>query len=506
MRQSFVRLHAFILVGILLVSMLGSLGLSQSVLRIGAEADAESLDSRLVTSLQAAKRISIYAEPLLIFTETLELEPRLATSWQFSDDGLQLTFLLRDNATFHHGTPFTARDVKYTFDWVLNENNSSPNRSLYLDIAEIETPDDYTVIFHLNRPNGFLINNLARLSIVPHDRGDDPDFGMNPSGTGPYHVDSWQRDERMILTAVDNYWGEQPRTDKLEFYVIPEAGARLLAFEAGEIDVTQDALFPLDLERLEQTPGYVVQRSPGTGYTYVGMNTLTPGLDDVLVRKALNHVIPRAAIVSQILNGVGQVGSSIMPPTLPWFNPDVVEYDYNPELARELLDEAGFTGGSFTLYTNENTQQIQMAEILQFEFQQLGVDLAIMVEESSAFLERIQQKGDFDMFISTWTGMLDADRAMYRQFHSEGGRVQYTNWSTPELDVLLARGPSIPGDSAESVALYQQAQAIVVDASVYVVIFYHEEIGLSHDYVRDWQLHPNRSFAYQSVHLVGVDR
>ncbi|MFA5595262.1 MAG: ABC transporter substrate-binding protein, partial [Trueperaceae bacterium] len=180
---------------------------AQQSLVIASTGEADNLDPRVATDVRSFERISTIMEPLVVFDRGLGLEPRLATAWRFNDDATQLTFELREGVTFHHGRAFTAEDVIYTFEWVLNENNGSTNRALYTDIESMTATDPLTVVFQLRRPNAFLLNNIARMPIVPADRGDNDDFVVNPSGTGPFKLVSWVRDESLDLVAFEDYWG-----------------------------------------------------------------------------------------------------------------------------------------------------------------------------------------------------------------------------------------------------------------------------------------------------------
>ena len=471
---------------------------------IGAGAEISSLDPRIATDVPSFERIGVMMEPLVVFGHDLNLEPRLATEWEFAEDGSSLTFSLRDDVTFHDGSPFTSADVKYTFEWVLDPENGAQNRPLYEDIASIDTPDDTTVVFNLSDLNAFLLNNIARMPIVPEGSGDD--FGENPVGTGPYMFDELVRDDRLVVTAFADYWGGTPNVETIVFRPIPEDGTRLLAFEAGEIDLMQAQPVPTELPRIEEDERFVVERSPGTGYTYVGMNNRSEPLDDVRVRQAVSHLLPREAIVERILNGIGETGFSMLSPEMTWFNPDVTTYDYDPERASELLAEAGVTEGTtLRLHTNENPVRMQVAEILEFELSQVGVNLDVTIEEFGAFLDRVQTTDDFDLFILGWSGQLDPDRAMIRQFTTDGS-ANYTFYSNERVDELLNQGRLVDPTSQESIDIYFEAQEIVMEEAPYAYVFYTEEIAMMHPWIGGWGVHPYGAAAYQNAHLITTDR
>jgi len=473
---------------------------------IGATAEVSGFDPRIATDVPSFMVINVILEPLVVFDDGLGLQPRLATGWEISDDGLTITFDLRDDVVWHDGEPFTSADVRFTYETVLDPDFGAQNRSLYVAIDSIDTPDDYTVVFNLNRATAFLINNMARMQIVPEHV--DHDRNVRPVGTGPYAFESQVRDDRTVLRRFDDYWGGAGTIEFVEFRIIPENATRLLAFEAGEIDATQGQLPPEDLPRLEEDPAFVLERTPGTGYTYLGFNTNVAPLDDVRVRQALNHLIPREAIVARVLNGNGFPGISMILPTMPWFNPDVRIYDYNPELAQSLLEEAGLDFDEpLRLYTNDNAVRIQIAEILNFEFSQIGLELQTNVEEFGAFLQRVQQTDDFDMFILGWGGQLDPDRATIRQFHSgDPGSANYTNYNNPRVDELLDEATVTDPSSERSIELYREIQAIVVEESPYAFINYTEETALYHPWIGGWSVHPYSPNTFQDAHLISKNR
>ncbi len=493
---------------LMLVLGVGGMALAKNdTLVIGSGAEALGLEPRLETDVPSYERINVIMEPLVKFDVEMNLVPCLATDWEFGEDALSLTFQLREGVTWHDGQPFSAADVKYTFDWVLDTENAAPNRGLYADIKEIEVVNDHVVKFHLAKRYSFLLNNIARMAIVPKHDGDRADFRQKPIGTGPYVLVSWTRDDRMVLQANESYWGGKPATPNLIFRTIPEDSTRLLAFEAGEIDIFQGGVVPQELSRLEQDSRFVVQRVAGTGYNYLGFNTKVGALSDLKVRQALSYLINREGIVSRVLAGIGTPGVGPIPESLPWFNPNVMRYEYSLDKAKALLAEAGYGPGdiSIRLFTNENPTRMRIAEILQFEAQRAGIEVEVIIEEWGAYLTRIQETDDFDIFILGWSGQLDPDRAMIRQFHTNGAN-NYGKYSNKHLDTLLDYGRTIAPDSQESIDIYNTAQEIVVREVPYGFINYTEEVGLQHKYIKNWTVHPYAAGAWQDVHLMVKDK
>lgn len=468
---------------------------------IGSSSEATGLDPRLDVDSASISRVNVIMEPLLVFNEDMEFEPRLAEEWVTSDDGLTFTFQLRENVLFHHGREFTADDVKYTIEWVLDENNNAPNRNLYDDIEDIEIVNDHKVVLHLSNPNSFLLNNIARLQIVPHDESErlGEDFGSSPVGTGPYTFEQWRRDDFLLLSAFDEYWGGTPNLANVEFRPIPEDSSRLLAFEAEDIHVYQGGVLPREIDRLEEE-GWL-QRTAGTGFDYVAFNVESQYLEDRRVRQAISHMINRQGIVDNILEGVGKPAYSNITPNLPWHHPDLEPYEYNPERAKELIEEAGYAPGDITLDLVGSDHDIRMhfAEIIEYELGQIGIEVNLIVDEWGAFLDRVLHTSDYDMFILGWGGLLDPDRAMFRQFHSEELH-NYPNYSNERVDELLERGPRVPADSQESLEIYWELQEILYEDLPYAHIYYTEELGVVQPYVEGWTIHPYSANSWMNAH------
>lgn len=467
---------------------------------IGMMVEVTGLDPRMNFDTYSMQPMLAILEPLLVLDTDLRLQPRLAERWTFAEDGTEITFELREGVTFHHGRPFTSADVRYTFEWMLDTENPSRNQSAYADIVEILTPDDHTVVFRLGEANVFFINTIAQLGIVPEDLGRDHlAFNQAPVGTGPYRFVRWQRDDVLEIEAFDGYWGDQPGFARVEFRPIPEDGTRLLGLEAGEVDLYQGGVLTEEVPRLEEDARFTVQRVAG-GFHYVGFNTRAGALADVRVRQAINYAIPRDAIVGRLLNDVGQSGVGPLSPSSPWFNPDVPRFDYDPERARALLDEAGYGPGELSVLILAPTGvRAQVAEILQFELDAIGVDATVSIEEFGALNSRIIETDDYELFVFGWSFQIDPDLGIRRIFGSMGGS-NNSYYANARVDELVELGRTLPPDSQASYDAYAEAQALIVAEVPFAFVYYTEEVAVHRADVEGWVIHPVVKLTYQDLH------
>lgn len=475
------------------------------ILRIGATAEAPTLDPRLVTDEPAAQRMHVIFDALVLLDWDLSIAPKLAREFEVTDDGLQLTFFLREDVKWHHGRQFVAEDVKYTFDWILNPDNAAPNRALYLAIQNIEIINDFEVIFHLSEPQPFLLNNIARMPVVPKDVAEERGsaFATNPVGTGAFIFKEWVRDDKMILVANEDYYLGRPKVDEIHFHPISEDTTRLLSLEARELDLIIQ--FPVeDLTYIEEDPNLILNRSPGTGYYHFTIDMEREPLKNKKVRHALAHLVDRESIVEYVRRGLGEPAYNMMTPALAWHNEDVPRYDYDPEKARQLLEEAGYGDGfSIKLVVDEDEGRVEICEIFQSEAAKLGIDVEIQVYEWGTFLDIAYNRAEpWDMFLCWWTGQVDPDRATYRQFHSEGP-FNSQLYHNPRVDELLELGRR-EYDHDTSIALYREAQELIVEDCSYIFIYYEERYGASLPNVVNWRLHPYGGGHFFNSHLIDI--
>ena len=457
---------------------------------IGIHSEVTTLDARITTELTGRTRINLINEPLVILDPNYRIVPGLAKEWEYNEDATELTFYLNEGIMFHHGRELVADDVKYTIDWVLNEDNPAGNRGAYTAISEVEVINDYEVKLYLDTVNTFLLNALAQLGIVPEDKAEElgEDFGQQPVGTGPYVFGEWNRDDNLLFYAFENYWQGTPNVDVVEFRPIPEDSARLLAFEAGELDIIT-GIVPDELARLEEDPNVIIQRAPEAGWNFVGFQNSRGPTTDLNLRKAIAHLVNREAIVDNVFQGMGLPGKSPIAPMMDWFNDEIDYAEYDLDLAREYYEQSDAYGEDIELriYVSDISSDIRVAEILQYEINALGIEnVDVIVEEWGAFLSRIVDTDDYEIIILGWGSVMGPDTAFYRQFHTEGSG-NFVSYSNPRMDELLEEGRRVDPTSERSIEIYKEAQQIVHDDVPKAFIYYREVVLAHHPELTNFQ-------------------
>jgi peptide/nickel transport system substrate-binding protein len=354
---------------------------SGGTLVFASSADPVVLDGALVSDGESLRAIDQMFEGLVTLSlGGTEIEPALATEWEASEDGLQWTFQLREGVTFHDGEPFNAEAVCFNFDRWYNfsgplQNPSasyywqtvfggfaepeegSPETSLY---ESCEATGESEVVLNLTKASTSFLGALAltnftiaspkALEEFGADEGTvDEETGFRPTGTygtehpvgtGPFKFESWTRGDRLVMVKNEDYWGEPAKIDELIFRPISDNAARLQALQAGEIQ-GYDLVEPQDIPTIEGDDNLQILDRPAFNVGYVGINQKNAPLEKLEVRQAIAHALNRQEVVDNFYAGRGEVAHQFMPPELFGYADEVTEYEYDPERAQELLQEAG---------------------------------------------------------------------------------------------------------------------------------------------------------------------
>ncbi len=401
----------------------------------------------------------------------------LAESVDVQPDGKKYTFKLRKGVKFHDGSELTAADVKYTIDYYRDAKNAATIQSSYTGIDNVETPDDYTVVVNMKSINAASLVNWASNPIVNakhHKEIGDAKYSTAPIGTGPFKVKEWKASEFTELAAFDDYFGGRPKVDVIRMEVVPEDAVRKAALETGDADSSAWPLLVQDSLALQKDPNFKVYGTPGESIKHFPINNEKPYFADKRCRQAMMHALDRQRIIDDLWNGAAEVAHSNLPPGSQYYKADLKQYEFSPDKAKALLDEAGWKAGadgirekdgvkfSFVCTAKAGDQARKaIAELAQQLFKDVGIDMQISEAPVAEILEAMR-KGSMEMSIFNWTyciGVLEPDPT--DTLSSSGGN-NFPHFKNAEMDELCAKGLQ-EVDPAKRKPIYERIQEIFVE-------------------------------------------
>jgi peptide/nickel transport system substrate-binding protein len=449
--------------------------------RVGLDVDAGTGDPRLARDTSAFRLVEMVYDGLVYLNDQVTPQPALAASWE-NPTPTTWVFHLRNGVVFQDGQPFTADDVVYTYQSILDPKSQAPYRALYTPIKAVEKVDATTVRMTTDVPYAPLLSYLD-IGIVPKHIAErnDGSLAQHPVGTGPFQFVSWERGSKIVLAANPRYWRGAPKVSGVVFDIVPDNTARAAALEAGDLDLIHSPLSPQDLPRLRQAKALALTKLTGLGITYLNINVSMWPLGDVKVRQALAYLTDRHAISVDIYQGMDQPANSILLPGSWAYSASVQQPPYNPAKARQLLQEDGFAmqDGVWTkdarplaisLRTHsEDPNRVQTVEFLQNAWQQNGIRVKVSTDEWPTFSADVQAS-KHQVALLGWLSIVDPDRLMYNQFLTNGSQ-NWGKYSNPTVDALLQRGRFTLSRPLRA-KIYQQAAQIIADEQPYDVLLY----------------------------------
>ncbi|WP_144876909.1 ABC transporter substrate-binding protein [Microbacterium sp. 1.5R] len=465
-----------------------------------ASSDPASLDPAFAQDGETF-RVSRQIFEGLVGTEpgTADPAPLLAEKWESSDDGMTHTFTLKEGVTFHDGTPFNAEAVCANFDRWYNWTGLAASEALgyYYNklfkgyasdpanaVYKSCTPDgDTSVTIELNKPFAGFVASLSLPAFGMQSPSAMAEFGADdvsgtaeapvlseyamghPVGTGPYQFEEWAPGEQVSLKAYGDYWGEAGQIDEIIFRTIDDPTARRQALESGSID-GYDLVGPADTKALEDKGFTMVSRPPFT-ILYLAFNQAIPELQDPKVREALSYAIDKDALISQVLPEGTEKAIEFVPDTVNGYNPDVTTYDFDPEKAKSLLAEAGYTEANpltleFDYPVNVSRPYMpdpeQIFTVLSSQLAEVGVQTNPVSQEWGEYLDRITGTSDHGIHLLGWTGDYnDTDNFVGVFFGQQSAEWGFDN---PELFQKLDEARGVPS-LEDQTALYEDINEMV---------------------------------------------
>ncbi|MDW7651112.1 MAG: peptide-binding protein [Bacillota bacterium] len=476
----------------------------------GMLTDIETLNPVLSESSNETDIMNGIFSTLLKVNEDLEFVPHLLAELpEQSEDGLEYTFKLREGITFHDGVELTADDVKFTIDMKLAEKNAVPSRLMWEKIADFEKIDDYNFKITLTELDVTWLEGWAYSEgmIVPKhileeefNAGGEEltkggEFSRNPVGSGPYKFVEWVTNEYIMLEAYDDFFLGKPEIEKIVYKVIPDTNTMFAQFQSGEIDI-YDRAQPNQYKELlalkDQGMDIEVHNFPSFIYMHADFNLRLPVFQDKAVRQALNYAFPKQDFIDTVLDGVGTVAHSDTPPMSWAYNPNVKQYEYNPEKAVEILEEAGWVLNDdgvrekdgvkleFTMSTNSGNQiREDFQEIAKQNWEAIGASVEIQNYEGATLFGDILENMSFDMIIFAWVSGFDPNAETL--WHSKqqpdkyGTGQNYVGLENDRLDELIEAGLK-ETDKEKRIEIYHEVQEILSEEVPYIFVYFYNTV------------------------------
>lgn len=468
---------------------------------VGSIGDASNLLPPLASDSASFDIIGLVYNGIVKYDKDLKLVGDLAESWDISPDGLEITFHLRKGVKWHDGVEFTAEDVMFGYQKIIDPNIPTAYASAFEEVENAEVLDRYTFKVTYKEPFAPGLASWGSLVVLPRHLLEGEDITQSPLtrspvGTGPYRFVEWKTGEKIALEYNPDYFEGRPYIDRYVYRIIPEQATMFLELKAEKIDET--GLTPIQYRRQTNSPDFLKKfnkyRYLSFGYTYLGYNLLEPKFQDIRVRRAITSAINKQDIVDGVLLGLGRIATGPFKPDTIWYNPEVRRYPYDPERARALLKEAGWVdtdgdgildkGGkpfSFKIITNQgNEQRKKSAEIIQRNLKEVGIEVKIHIIEWAAFINDFIDKKSFEVVILGWS--LDPDPDQYDIWHSRKTKFKefnFISYKNPEVDDLLVKARHTM-DPEERRKYYFRFQEILAEEQPYTFLYVAEALPVIH--------------------------
>ncbi|MGO9622077.1 MAG: peptide-binding protein [Desulfobaccales bacterium] len=456
----------------------------------GSIGDASTLMPPLAVDSASGDINGLVYDGLVKYDGDLNLVGSLAESWEISPDGLTITFKLRHGVKWHDGAPFTAQDVLFTYQVMVDPKTPTAYSGNYLQVKKAEAPDDYTFRVTYAQPFAPALESWG-LAILPRHLLEGQDItksplGRRPIGTGPYKFQDWQGGERIALTYNPDYFEGRPYLNGFLYVVKPDTATMFLELKAGNLD--RMSLNPMQYTRQTEYPKfarmYDKYRYTQFSYIYLGYNLEDPRFADRRVRQALTYAINKKEIIDGVLMGLGEEAYGPYKPGTWYYNPDVPKFSYDPGKARALLADAGWQLNpegilvkdgrpfEFTILTNQgNDIRERTAVIIQQRLREVGIRVKVRTVEWAAFVKEFIQKGNFEAILLGWNTGIEPDQYdIWDSSKTKPGELNVTHYRNPEVDRLLEEGRHT-FDREKRRRAYFKFQEIIAEDQPYTFLF-----------------------------------
>lgn len=413
------------------------------------------------------------------------LVPRLASSWEVSDDGLQYTLQIRDDATFHDGSPLTVEDVIWTLEWQIAAEGTVAG--LLSNVVSFEAGDDNTLVLTLDSTNPDFLFNLTDNKLVILKSGAE-NIGEDLNGTGPFVLEEFIAGDRAVFVANENYWGGVPSIERLEFIYFDDQQAGISAVQGG----IADAILRLDNASFLGFAGdtnFATTDIPTSGHHLVRLRADRAPGDDVRVRQAFKLATDRQAVWDRIQLGFGAVGQDapISPAFGAYFNDSLEVPARDPEAAAALLAEAGYEDGlDMTLHVPNSGNFPDLATTLAAQWEEAGIRVEIQLEDENAYY--VEDWLEVDLGVTGW-GARPIPQFYLDVAYETGAIWNESHYSNERVDELIQLARTSL-DQDERAAAYQEIQAIMLDSGPIILPYFFAQFMVMASNVTGVELQP----------------
>ena len=478
------------------ISAYSTASATTDTIRIGMQLEPPNLDPTggAAAAIDEVVYANIY-EGLTRYGPDGSINPALASSWDISDDGLTYTFHLQTGVTFHDGSAFDASDVKFSLDRARDENSTNAQKALFAGISDVIVVDAATIKIVLSEPNGAFTRNMAWGDAVILDPATADTAATNPIGTGPFKFSKWIQGDSVEIVRNPDYWGEPVALSMATFKFISDATAAFGAVMAGDVDAYPNYPSPETLVQFEADPRFNVIVGSTEGETILSTNNKSDVLKDIRIRKAIAHSIDRQAIIDGAMYGYGTpIGTHFAP-----HNPDYLDLkgnsNYDPDQARSLLQEAGYSEGpSLSLKLPPPSYARRGGEIIAAQLREVGFEVETSNLEWAQWLDQVFRNKDYDLTIVSHTEPNDINIYARPDYY-----FLYDNKEFQDLMQQL----TLTADAAERTKLLHKAQTIISEDYVNGYLFQLAKLGVAKaNIVGLWSNSPTQANDLTAVHWI----
>ncbi|TDX46464.1 ABC transporter substrate-binding protein [Orenia marismortui] len=485
---------------------------NKKVLTIGISKEPANFNPVLASGVYAEALLGNIFDTLVSFKEDSSTpNPALAKSWDISDDAKTYTFYLREDVEFHNGEKLTAKDVKFTFESILEPDNASPSKQFFEPIDKIQIVDKYTIKIKLKNPYAPFLMALGNptAAIIPKkvvEKIGMDEFDRHPIGTGPYKFKEWIPDDYIKLVKNNNYFIAEPNLDEVVFRPIPKPEVMAAEIQAGGIDIASN-LLPQAIENLKKDNNLVVKTIPGLSFKYVGFSYQISPFSDLRFRKAVYHAVPFEQVVEGIFGDIGERAYSWIPPSV---FPDDTKYmkrnalKYNPTKAKELFDELKAEGiikdgEEISIYTPQDPYRKKVATAIATSLMKYGIKAKVEALEWGTLLPLLKG-GKAGLYVLGWFSVPDPDRWSYRLFYTDSPN-NFSKYSNSEVDKALDRGRSLVDREDRATEYKKVMRKVLTEDYIHIPLAFTNVTVVMNKNVKGFDPSPQEYF-----HLVTEER